>query len=109
MRTCCIWVVGLLGVVCASPASSQSNVDTLFNESVASFRNIYFQEIKGNALLYQGSKYDVDEKRADGFPYFQADVIRQGTITFQGIKYAPLNLYYDLTKDAVVIFNYRAR
>jgi hypothetical protein len=106
MRTCCFWIVGLLCVVCSGPANSQSSADTLFNESVESFINIYFQEIKGNARLYQGSKYDVDEKRADGFPYFQADVIRQGTITFQGIKYAPVNLYYDLTSDAVVTFNY---
>ena len=106
MRTCRFWIVGLLGVVCSGSASSQSGNDTLFNESVASFRNIYFQEIKGNARLYQGSKYDVDAKRADGFPYFQADVIRQGTITFQGTRYAPVNLYYDLTSDAVVIFNY---
>lgn len=83
MRTCRFWIVGLLGVVCSGPAHSQSTADTLFDESVTAFRNIYFQELKGNALLYQGSKYDVDEKRADGFPYFQADVIRQGTITFQ--------------------------
>lgn len=107
MRTCRFWIIGLLGVVCSGPACSQTNADTLFNESVASFRNIYFQEIKGNARLYQGGKYDVEEKRADGFPYFQADVIRQGTITFQGIKYAPVNLYYDLTSDDVVIFNYQ--
>ncbi|HLA59809.1 MAG TPA: hypothetical protein VK622_13640 [Puia sp.] len=106
MRNCRFWIVGLLGVVCSGPAHSQYNADTLFNESVASFRNIYFQEIQGNARLYQGSKYDVQEKRADGFPYFQADVIRQGTITFQGTRYAPVNLYYDLTSDAVVTVNY---
>jgi hypothetical protein len=106
MRNCCFWIIGLLGVVCSGPACSQSDADTLFSESAASFRNIYFREIQGNALLYQGSKYDVNEKRADGFPYFQADIIRQGTITFQGIKYAPVNLYYDLTSDVVVIYNY---
>ena len=106
MRTCCFWVVGLLGIVCFSPAYSQTSADSLINESVSAFRNIYFEEIKGNARFYQGSKYDVEEKRADGFPYFQADVIRQGTITFLGTKYAPVNLYYDLTSDAVVTFNY---
>ncbi|MEJ0081926.1 MAG: hypothetical protein WDM78_13480 [Puia sp.] len=106
MRTCRFWIVGLLGVVCSGPARSQSTADTLFDESVAAFRNIYFQELKGNARLYQGPKYDIEEKRADGFPYFQADVIRQGAITFQGIKYAPVKLYYDLTSDAVVTYNY---
>jgi hypothetical protein len=106
MRTCRFWIVGLLGVVCSGTAHSQASTDTMFSESVASFRNIYFQEIQGNARLYQGSKYDVNDKRADGFPYFQADVIRQGTISLQGIRYAPINLYYDLTSDAVVIFNY---
>ena len=106
MRACCIWVVGFLGLVCTSPAYGQTSTDSLVNESVSAFRNIYFQEIKGNARLYEGSKYDVDEKKADGFPYFQADVIRQGAITFQGTRYPSQKIYYDLTKDAVVIFNY---
>jgi hypothetical protein len=106
MRTCCLWVVGFLGLVCFSPAYSQSFTDSLIYESASAFRNIYFQEIKGNARLYQGSKYDADEKRADGFPYFQADVIRRGTITYQGIKYPPLKLYYDLVSDMVIISNY---
>ena len=106
MRTCCIWVVGFLGLVCISPAYGQTSVDSLINESVSTFKNIYFEEIKGNARLYEGRKYDVEQKKADGFPYFQADMIRQGTIIFQGTRYTSQKLYYDLTKDAVVIFNY---
>lgn len=91
---------------CVSPVCSQSSADSLSNESVAAFRNIYFQEIKGNALLYEGSKYDVETKRADGFPYFQADVIRHGTITYLGTRYSPVRLYYDLVFDKVIISNY---
>ena len=106
MRTCRFWIVGFLGIAYCLPACGQSSADTLYSESVSAFSNIYFQEIQGNALLYQGSKYDVEQKKADGFPYFQADVIRQGTITYQGIRYPSQKLYYDLTKDAVVIFNY---
>jgi hypothetical protein len=106
MRTCRFWIVGLLGAASWVPSYGQSSADTLFNQSVAAFRNIYFQEIKGNARLYQGTKYDVNDKTADGFPYFQADVIRIGSITIQGTRYAPVKLYYDLTKDAVVILNY---
>jgi hypothetical protein len=106
MRICRFWVVGLLGLICFRPAYSQSSADSLVNESASALRNIYFQEIQGNARLYEGSKYDVDDRKADGFPYFQADVIRQGAITCQGIRYSPVKLYYDLTKDAVVIMNY---
>jgi hypothetical protein len=91
---------------CLSPAYSQTSADSLINESVSAFRNIYFEEIKGNAGLYQGRKYDAEEKRADGFPYFQADVIRQGTITYQGTRYAPVKLYYDLVSDIVITSNY---
>jgi hypothetical protein len=105
MRFCQLWVVGFLSV-CVSPAYSQSPADSLNNEPVSAFRNIYFQEIKDNALLYEGRKYDVDTKRADGFPYFQADVIRHGTITYQGTRYAPVRLYYDLVFDKVIISNY---
>jgi hypothetical protein len=102
----CFWFVWSLAVISAAPALSQSLPDSLNNESVSAFRNIYFQEIKGNALIYEGSKYDAETKSADGFPYFQADMIRQGTITYQGVKYTLQKFYYDLTKDAVVIFNY---
>jgi hypothetical protein len=98
--------VGFLGFFSISTAHGQSSDDSLFNESVSSFRNIYFEEIKGNARFYQGRKYDVSDKKADGFPYFQADVARQGTITYQGIKYGPVKLYYDLIADAVVTLNY---
>lgn len=102
----CFWFVWFLAVISAAPALSQSFPDSLNNESVSAFSNIYFQEIKGNALIYEGSKYDAETKRADGFPYFQADMIRQGTITYQGVRYTLQKFYYDLTKDAVVIFNY---
>jgi FlaG/FlaF family flagellin (archaellin) len=106
MRTCCFCITGFLSLFSISTAYSQSSDDSLFNESASSFRNIYFEEIKGNALFYQGRKYDVAEKRADGFPYFQADVIRQGTITYQGTKYGPVKLYYDLVTDEVITQNY---
>ncbi len=105
MRLSRLCVVGFLSV-CFNPSFSQTSADSLVNESVSAFRNIYFEELKGNARLYEGRKYNMEEKRADGFPYFQADVIRQGAITYQGTKYAPVKLYYDLTSDAVVTSNY---
>jgi hypothetical protein len=107
MRTCCFWIVGFLGAFYCSPARSQSPDDTLFNETLTAFRNIYFQEMQGDARLYQGSRYDVEEKKADGYPYFQADLIRQGSVTYQGTRYESVKLYYDLTSDAVIISNYQ--
>src|SRR3954453_15774801 len=73
------WIVGLLGAVSWVPSNGQFSAYTFVSQSVAAFRNIYFQQIKGNARLYQGTKYDVNDKTADGFPYFQADVIRAGS------------------------------
>jgi hypothetical protein len=102
----CFWFVWFLAVICTAMAHGQSSGDSLINESVSAFSNIYFQEIKGNALIYEGSKYDAETKRADGFPYFQADMIRQGTISYQGVRYTFQKFYYDLTKDAVALFNY---
>lgn len=106
MRTSCICVVWFLGVFYFTPVRGQNITDSFTNAQVSSLRNIYFEQLKGNASLYEGSNYVVPGGAADGFPFFQADVIRQGTITVRGIKYAPVSLYYDLTTDAVITYNF---
>jgi hypothetical protein len=105
MRFCRLCVVGFISLY-FSPVYSQSSTDSSFDESVSAFRNIYFEGIKGNAQLYEGSKYDIENRKADGFPFFQADIIRQGTISYGGTRYTSQKFYYDITRDAVVIFNY---
>jgi len=105
MRFCRLCVVGFISLY-FSPVYSQSSTDSSINESVSAFRNIYFEGIKGNALLYEGSKYDIENRKGDGFPYFQADIIRQGTISYEGTRYTSQKFYYDLTRDAIVISNY---
>lgn len=105
MRFCQLFVVGFISVY-VSPVYSQSSTDSSIDESVSAFRNIYFEGIKGNAQLYQGSRYDIENRKADGFPYFQADIIRQGMICYGGTRYISQKFYYDLIKDAVVVYNY---
>jgi hypothetical protein len=107
MKLCCIWVIGILSApACYNPAYGQQSSDSLFDESVSSFRRIYFEKINGNALIYHGSKYAVEKKYADGIPFFQTNAILAGTITYQGTLYTPLEFHYDLTMDAVVTDSY---
>jgi hypothetical protein len=107
MRTYRICVLGcLLWTGCFTDAYSQVNEDSLFNISVTAFRDIYFDEIKSNAQLYHGRKYAVEKKIAEGFPYFDADVMKAGTLSYQGIVYSPINLHYDLVTDQVISTSY---
>jgi hypothetical protein len=107
MRTyrICFWGC-LLWTGCFTVGYAQSPEDSLFKKSVAAFRNIYFDEIKSNAQLYHGRKYAVEKKIAEGFPYFDADVMKSGTLSYQGIVYSPVNLHYDLVDDQVVSTSY---
>lgn len=107
MKISCVRVVGLLILpVFFTRGYAQLPADSLYKESVASFRKIYFDEIKGNAQIYHGSKYAVEKKIVDGFPFFDADMNRPGSISYQGTTYQPVKLYYDLTTDIVVTMNY---
>jgi hypothetical protein len=107
MRTYRICFLGcLLWTGCFTGAYAQVREDSLFNISVAAFRNIYFDEIKSNAQLYHGRKYAVEKKIAEGFPYFLSDIMKSGMLSYQGIVYSPLNLHYDLVNDQVVSTSY---
>lgn len=107
MRKCCFWVAGLFwGTACFSQSLAVLSGDSLFNESMTSFRKIYFDEIKGNAQIYHGSKYAIQDKGVDGFPYFEADILRPGYISYQGTLYTNVNLEYDITSDLVVVVNF---
>ena len=107
MRKCCFWVAGLFwGTACFSQSLAVLSEDSLFNESMTSFRKIYFDEIKGNAQIYHGSKYAIQDKGVDGFPYFEANILRPGYISYQGTLYTNVHLEYDLTSDLVVVVNY---
>ena len=107
MKISCVRVVGLLILpVFFTRSYAQLPADSLYKESVASFRKIYFDEIKGNAQIYHGSKYAVEKKIVEGFPFFDVDMNRPGSISYQGTTYQPVKLYYDLTTDIVVTMNY---
>jgi hypothetical protein len=103
---CCLVSVLLYGSACFSQIESIVSDDSLSNEYQTSFRKIYFDDIQGNALLYRGIKYAPETRMTDGFPYFQSDIMRTGTISFLGVSYGPLKFYYDLVLDALVTANY---
>lgn len=77
-----------------------SNADTINPlESYARTR------LGADSRLYNGREYIRNGTPAKGFPYFEWDSLRPGSLTYDGISY-DIPLEYDLARDQLVIRNY---
>ncbi len=57
----------------------------------------------GNAPVYNGRAYIDYLFRMQGTPFFNDKPLSKGWLTYNGEKYDPLNILYDLTRNEVVI------
>ncbi len=103
---CVLFSLILSDYTCFSQSGDSPSPDSLYRQSDSAFRSIYFNAVAGSAQLYHGGKYDVEQKHADGSPFYLSDIMRTGSVTYQGTWYGPLKLYYDLTTDELVLSNY---
>ena len=86
--------------------AQQPTDSTLFNESIAGIHQFYFNRIGNNAQIYQGNEYIRSGLKATGFPYYEADSMFLGTITYMGTPYIEKKFFYDLVADQLIIYNY---
>lgn len=87
-------------------SAQQATDSSLFNQSVSDIHQFYFKEIGDNAQIYQGNEYIRSGLKATGFPYYLADSMFLGTITYLGTLYPEKKFFYDLVKDQLIIYNY---
>jgi hypothetical protein len=73
---------------------------TLFAQTTSTVTTVL-----GDSRLYNGREYIRNGTPAKGFPYFQWDSLRPGSLTYDGITY-DIPLEYDLAQDQLVIRNY---
>ncbi len=105
-------VVFLLGISCHLLFAARSFAQQIPTDSVfysGSFSNLYHNyltEIGENARLYNGPEYIRNGTKATGFAFFQSDSMLTGSVSYNGLTYPDLSLYYDLVSDELITYNY---
>ena len=77
-----------------------------YQEAISGIRRIYISEIGDNAQIYHGSEYIRNGQKAIGFPYYESDSMRTGSVSYQGYLYPDMHLFYNLVSDEIIIYNY---
>lgn len=107
MKFSCLGLFGLPFLFFTSPSRAQQSPDSvLYRESVYKIHQVYLNEIGDNAQIFHGSEFIRNGQNAIGFPFYEADNMLSGTVTYQGNMLMNLNLYYNLVSDEVITNNY---
>jgi hypothetical protein len=91
----------LLSLVCFN-AFSQNSFDSSLNKVI----EVYTKAAGVKAHLYNGSAYVDYDHRIQGNPFFESTYFEAGSLTYDGIYYAGIDMFYDILNDDVVIKNY---
>ena len=77
--------------------------DSLNKIQVKNAIALYDQYTDGNAPVYNGRQYLYYTFKMDGNPFFQASDLAPGWVSYQGKKYDPISMLYDVTRNEVVV------
>jgi len=83
-------------------AYPQGSFDSSFAKAVA----VYENAAGVNSHLYVGSEYVDYDHRIQGNPFFGSLYFADGSVVYDGIAYAHVEMFYDILHDDVVIKNY---
>jgi hypothetical protein len=107
MKLNCPGLIVLLFLFFSFPSRAQQSPDTLlYRESAYKIHQVYLSEIGDNAQIFHGSEFIRNGEKAIGFPFYEADNMLSGTVSYQGNMLMNLNLYYNLVSDEVVTNNF---
>jgi hypothetical protein len=63
----------------------------------------YYDFMKEESLLYNGAMEVAYDSLIEGFPYFEVNVWRNGSVEYDGVVYRDVPMRYDLIKDQLII------
>jgi hypothetical protein len=90
----------------ASVSYAQRETDTgVATQRVEPTENYIRTRLGADSRLYNGREYIRNGTPAKGFPYFEWDSLKPGSLDYDGISYA-IPLEYDLAQDQLVIRSY---
>jgi hypothetical protein len=79
--------------------------DSIFyHKAIQYTANAYYQNIGDQATKYNGSQYPgYTVSFSDGHPYFRANVLSKGSITYDGIQFDNVSILFDEVMGCVVL------
>ncbi len=77
--------------------------DSLTNIQVKNVVALYDHYTDGNAPVYSGTQYLYYTFKMKGTPFFGVSDLSAGWVSYEGKKYDPISMAFDLTRNAVVI------
>lgn len=86
-----------------SSFSQGFQIDSLVNQQKENVIRLYNTYTDGNAPIYNGTAYLGYSNILDGNPFFNSGDSSYSWISYKGIKYQPLFIQYDITRDQVII------
>lgn len=86
-----------------SSISQEVRNDSLIGNQAKEMVALYKDYTDGNAPVYNGGAYIEYLFRMDGTPFFHDKNLSPGWISYDGEKYDPVPMLYDLTRNEVVI------
>src|SRR5688572_3256393 len=100
------WTRTLLLCMLMAPIICQGQLfkpdTTVLAQAKENTKKIYFQSIKGQSRLYNGSDYIMYRSIEDEHPYFPIDDWAFGTIVYDANFYENVPLMYDISQDIVL-------
>jgi len=89
------------------PDSSVHELSANLRESSTNFPGINTRaRIDPDSRLFNGREYIRNGINAKGFPFFEWDSLRPGSLTYDGILYHDIAMEYDLVSDQLIIHNF---
>lgn len=95
MRSCSFFVV-ILFLHFSHSAFSQGEDTAFVNVAITNTRHLYEEAIRGQAALYNGSKYLPPKQTFEEHPYFQSEDWLIGDVHYDGQLFEDVPLMYDL-------------
>jgi hypothetical protein len=110
-RHCWLLLKGLLFSLLVnaqqSPDSSIRELSANLLESPANFQGTNIRaRIDPDSRLFNGREYIRNGINAKGFPFFEWDSLRPGSLTYDGILYHDMAMEYDMVSDELVIHKF---
>ena len=100
------WLL-LKGLLFSILVNAQQSPDSSVRELSANFPESYIRaRMDPDSRLFNGREYIRNGIYAKGFPFFEWDSVRPGSLTYDGIIYHDIAIEYDLVSDELIIHNF---
>ena len=65
--------------------------------------SFYDRTLRQQAHVYEGNEYIAHDPRINVHPYYVADSLQTGTVTYNGVDYRNVKMLYDINRDELVV------